>query len=177
MKILLKQTICFALQKLSSIFFPPVCLHCEEEMKNNRFLFCKSCQELLTLCNLPKGVCQGWLFEKIGPAKTLYSSFKRGSQVVFSKTLASYIVVQMDRMSWPIPDGLIRAPGKKSSAMRDLMRELSSLLGRKMVFFPKKGGVYLLVSEEMNDELLQQIAKEMPEVKLYGMGIFSKDVS
>jgi hypothetical protein len=170
----IKRVLTRFLQKFSSAFFPPICLHCDREMEDNRSLFCEGCRELLMLCQLPKNDSSGWLFEKIGPAETLYSSFARGAQVVFSKTLAAYMIIQMDRISWPEVDGILRPSKKEPSAMRDLARELAILLSKKVVFFPKKGCTYLEISAEMDEEAVGQKQKKMQGCKILGMGIFRK---
>jgi hypothetical protein len=159
-------------QKVSATLYPPICLHCEEEMANNSFLFCESCAHLLTLSDLPKGGKYGWLFEKIGPAKTLYTSFAKGRQVVFSRTLASYLVIQMERFSWPLPDAIF-SPTKNSS-MRDLVRELSSLMKRPKRHFWQKEGIFLCISEEIDENLLSQMQEKMKRATIYAMGIFPK---
>ncbi len=167
--VVLQKTLGFFLKKISSVIFPPICLHCEKEMKDNHSLFCDSCLELLTLCDLPKNSHTTYLFEKIGPALTLYSCFANGSQVLFSKTIAAYMMVQISRMAWPDFHCILNP--SKSFAMRDLARELSCFLHATVVRVPKKGAVHLLILPEINEEILRQ-KKEDSTSKIFGIGIF-----
>lgn len=162
---------------LSHLLYPPVCLHCDHSTFHQRRPLCATCIDLLALID-PELRCprcfsvvedEGALckacredppafkrlaaaFEYMGPAATLLQHLKFHQQPGFAKIAAAYMIVQWERLNWPLPDLIVPAPqslmhwltrGYNQSALiaeeigKLLDRPVSHLLKRAIVSFPQ----------------------------------------
>lgn len=104
-----------------------LCRHC--------FGFCDEGQFLCPKCLQGKKVlpCKvAAVFDNVGPSATLLSSVKRGE---FVKEGAAFMVLQLGRLSWPLPDYIIPLPSYRSTIDYNLMlaKELSFFLKRPVI--------------------------------------------
>jgi len=128
----LKDNIGRVLDTLLSVLFPPLCLHCKEEIEPKKgHLFCPSCIQHLELidpllrckrCFREHDVCIcrtepndfflecGSAFDYQGPPKTLIKVFKYGYRPALAKEIAAFMVVQFFHLEWPIPDLIVPVP-------------------------------------------------------------------
>lgn len=116
--------------------FPTKCLYCEESLPPNDLVLCSSCASLLELIDvsercstcfnpLPEPhrlICQRCLlypshYFKIGAAfnyehlaSALVKQLKYGDHPALSKGMAAYLVVQLHRLKWPLPDAIVPVP-------------------------------------------------------------------
>jgi ComF family protein len=141
--------------------YPTKCLHCQVLLPPEAMWLCFSCASLLELIDpdercptcfnlLPEEsslLClaclqypsiffrMGAAFDYDGPAATLVKRLKYGNQPYLARGMASFLVMQFDKLHWPLPDGLIPVPlsfthwlerGYNQSAL--LAEEMSCLL-------------------------------------------------
>lgn len=117
---------------LSSLVYPPLCLHCMEMMEQAGHCFCPTCSLLLDpldpigrclYCFAPgQKVCiqcrkkaaaltqVAYVFDDIGPASTLVRRFKYGNQPFLASGLGAYLAAQFLRLDWPKPDLIVPVP-------------------------------------------------------------------
>lgn len=67
-------------------------------------------------------------FEAHGPALTLLNAFLKGKRSHLARELASYLVVQLDRLGYPNFDLIVSLPNTFFNPQYALARELSTLL-------------------------------------------------
>jgi ComF family protein len=141
---------------------PQSCLHCEMPKDPDVFL-CDTCLELLHLveaeercqkCFLPSklNICLGcskkttlWhsaaaAFEYEGPAATLVKKLKYGGYKHLAKGIAAFMVGQLLRLEWPLPDVIVPVPmplarrvmrGYNQSAL--IAQEIAAMLNRSFL--------------------------------------------
>lgn len=145
------------LENLSSILFPPLCAACKEPLARGFHLFCEECLRALTLLEkegrcprcfcpkedhdscvfcreLPKGLRQqAACFEESFVSNELFSLLKRG---IAAPAVAGYMVLQTERLHWPLPDLVIPTPGdwmdtnERWEVRKLLAKEIAEILQR-----------------------------------------------
>ncbi len=133
MKSSLKQRV---LDPFLDFIFPKLCFHCSEKMASENFLLCSSCFTFLELID-PLSSCprcfssaydRGTSFCSVchnkssfltamasaldyeGPAETLIKKFKYHDRPYLAESLASFMVMQLFELKWPLPDCIIPVP-------------------------------------------------------------------
>lgn len=114
--------------------FPPLCLHCQEQTKDFRRLLCALCNEQLVLLS-PQGRCNRCFsemdeemhckrcqqlplcldrvaaaFDYMGSPATLVQHLKYDRRTALARSLAAYLVIQLDILKWPLPDLIVPIP-------------------------------------------------------------------
>ncbi len=140
-----------------NILYPPLCLHCENTLEENRSLFCSACLELLSpiepddrcpICFAEDMPCKRCIKRPIvikrsaiacsplGPARTLASYLDKGN-TRFAPAAAGLMALQFAALDWPLPDLIVPLPPslwtrcKKGSAISVLLaKEIARLLDR-----------------------------------------------
>ncbi len=122
-----------ALDVLTSLVFPSLCLHCQKKSKN---LFCQGCAGFFELID-PSNRCRycfaqnenraacltcvkkmRWqlsiasALDYFEPVATLVKRLKYGKMPHLAKTAAAFMVVQHARMNWPEPDLIVPVPSR-----------------------------------------------------------------
>lgn len=154
-------------QHLQSSFlhlvYPAKCIHCFALLPPDPPVLCPECTSLLDLIDshercpicfnrleedfeLPCQEClqysslylrTGAAFDYTGPAASLVKRLKYANQPYLARGMAAYLMVQFDRLAWPLPDALVPVPlslthwldrGYNQSAL--LADELGKLLQR-----------------------------------------------
>ncbi len=148
----------------TSFLFPPLCLHCQNSLSADSPFFCPACLPFFELLDPErrcsrcfkelekKGVCtscriekrwrleMGAAFEYQGPTATLVKLLKGGHAPYLAKTAAAWLVLQLERLGWPLPDGIIPVPapwlksvwsGKDHAAF--IAKELSGFLNVPLI--------------------------------------------
>lgn len=119
---------------LSSLVFPPLCVHCEMVVQKKRALFCDECSfffepmEWTHRCpycgcnserNRPCASCKeakraGYkvaaTLEYQGAVFSFYSKLHEGKMPYLAKTGASLLLLQLMELKWELPDSIIAAP-------------------------------------------------------------------
>ncbi len=134
--------------------FPAFCIHCQEKTSHYRELLCGGCKTLLTFLD-PQERCRTCFaslegrgcpicahktsavkkraaaFDYMGPMATLVHQLKFAKRFPLAKDFAAFLVVQLDRLNWPLPDLLIPVP---QSFTRKLIRGFnqSELIAQEM---------------------------------------------
>lgn len=126
-----------ACRSFSHLLFPPACLHCQEEMDESFRIFCKTCQEELTLIE-PKVRCPycfsdefdpnnesccstcrqkpqflhrtAAAFDYEGPAATLIKQLKYQGQPYLAQGAGAFLAMQFLHLNWPMPDCVVPMP-------------------------------------------------------------------
>lgn len=120
-------------RKLVELIYPPLCLCCQQRTNHLRHLFCQLCLEHLALLDQEHrcarcfaeiehtGTCRTCLAQHIpykrhaaacenfGPPYALLNHLQRG-EAALAKTIASLMVMQHNRLDWPVPDWIIPCP-------------------------------------------------------------------
>lgn len=123
-------------QSTCHLIYPTQCLHCQQLLPPESLVLCSDCASLLQLidpeercpaCFNPyteEGVqiCQECLhcpsfytrmgagFDYEGPAASLVKRLKYGNRPYLAQGMAAFLIAQLDRLDWPLPDALIPVP-------------------------------------------------------------------
>ena len=120
-----------------NLFYPPLCLHCQNSLEPKNLLLCHVCQELMLPLH-PSERCPGCfsdqfdpdnekycsrckkapldlegaasVFDHAGPAATLVKQLKYSNKPWLAKGLAAYLAFQLLQLDWPQPDLIIPMP-------------------------------------------------------------------
>lgn len=119
-----------------NLAYPPLCLHCRGNLKENQSIFCDNCLALLELID-PKERCPHCFsidycqesrhcpacfhkkllltklaaaFDYVGPAATLIKKMKYSNQPYLAEGAAAYLAAQFLELNWPMPDVIIPVP-------------------------------------------------------------------
>lgn len=124
------------IKAFSHLLFPPLCLHCRQEVLEEAFPLCTDCLSLLELIDpvercpycfasdyCPErrvcGLCVKRLpmlhgiaaaFDYIGPAATLIRKMKYTNQPYLAEGCGAYLAAQLLRLEWPLPDVIVPVP-------------------------------------------------------------------
>ncbi len=117
------------------LFFPPLCLHCDEKIESHKNPLCPACLKELILLD-PLGKClhcfthlednkplcdncfqnpapykrAASVFDYQGPASSLIKALKYQSRTDYAKDVAAFMVMQLENLKWPLPDIIIPVP-------------------------------------------------------------------
>jgi ComF family protein len=140
-----------------NLAYPPLCIHCGEDIYEHGQYICRLCFEQLEeidpsqLCprcfskkyHLTSKVCydcqknpclftkSASAFEYLGPAGTIIKKMKYGEMPYLAKGAAAYMVRQMFRLDWPIPDVVVPVPLSFSHKIKRGYNQ-SELLGEEI---------------------------------------------
>jgi len=146
------------------LLFPQICLHCQKALPEQETLLCATCFAKLQFLD-PTSRCQGcfapseeplcadcspntfsascFAYEEV--AKSLIIAYKFGGRPDLAKGLASFMLLQFVRLSWPLPDlitfipqSFLRSKLRGYNQSELLANELGHLLGRPVVALLKK---------------------------------------
>ena len=119
------------------LFYPPLCLHCQESLSASSPLLCEECLLLMTPVDPaercpccfseqfdPKSQhlcfrCQkkpfalerlAAVFDYDGPAAILVRQLKYANKKYLAQGLAAYLAYQLIQLEWPVPDIIIPMP-------------------------------------------------------------------
>ena len=148
---------------LFNLIFPPVCIHCEEETVNNKYPLCKNCVQLLELadpdercpicfqilktnhrCDL--SIRKAAAFEALAPATTIFHYFQKKHAPGFAPAMASFMVIQLIELGWPLPETVIPLPcsffqriGREYEPNKLLAESVAMICGAEMLDCLKSG--------------------------------------
>ena len=176
------------IRQLLHFIYPTYCLHCDGPVKRANQTLCPECfleiewiekKERCPMCwgpdkcrKCPPLHPHRSLFESCGPIPLLFQEFQRTKR---ANTLASFIVLGLDRTSWPLPDIIVpltEGPFHKSEPSYLLAKTLA-----KMLELP-----CLLPSNKVRDKtvlfLIDRLssAKKVIEARSYLKGFFPRKV-
>ncbi len=196
------QTMPFVIKNLwrsiFGLFFPPLCLHCEE--KTDGALLCSSCTELLQLldrtgrCPKCADYCKGKCLklclpykelvvamENEGPIRSLVRQLENGKLPGLAKSLASYLVVQWLKNNLTLPDVIVPFRRSRWEKMRRgyspaelLAGELRQQLGVGKGSIAGKRVVVVdavLTSEELA-KFAAELQMDMP-AEVWGLAVYT----
>lgn len=121
------------LRSLVDFVYPPFCFHCSSAMSESRGLLCEPCEQILDLIdpssrcprcfsedfekscffcnkNTPLFYRLASAFDYVGPAASLIKQLKYCKLDYLAETLAAFLVAQLSRLDWPLPDVLVPVP-------------------------------------------------------------------
>jgi hypothetical protein len=91
--------------------FPSHCLHCQEEEVGQTFLFCVDCRELIELFSIDHCLpYKAVAVEKEGAVLSLLRERNGSLQKEIISTMAAFMVFQMLKLKWPLPDRILSSP-------------------------------------------------------------------
>ncbi len=100
------------MRALLQLIYPATCIHCKTVAIEQKRLLCEICNQLLQLldhCPKPAHCTKGAAcFEHFGPAASLLYAFK--DRLYLDQSLASWMVIQMEKMAFPLPDLIMPFP-------------------------------------------------------------------
>lgn len=124
------------MESFSHLLYPSFCLHCNQPKCLSTHIFCDSCASLLQVLDA-EGRCQLCFSEEVatqskvcadcrrrpmvwrrmaavwdyfGPAATLVTRLKYGGQHYLAKSMAAFLVAQVDFLQWPLPNAIVPVP-------------------------------------------------------------------
>lgn len=124
------------MRTLLRFVYPPLCLHCEGLLRPEESIFCSGCFALMELIDPEErcpvcfshdfapgdkvcAECRGTasLFTRVaaafdyqGPAASLIGAMKYGNRPYLAKGAGAFLVEQLYRLQWPMPDLLVPVP-------------------------------------------------------------------
>lgn len=150
-------------QSLLHVLYPPLCLSCATSLTDKQNLLCEACFHFLDLiptenrcgicfqekgsmpcaCSTTTHFCnyKAAVFDLSNTFRKLLTNFKNSPSTSLAKTLASFLVLQIDALGWPICDYLVAIPGSKITNIDTnnlVTRELGKLLNRPTVLLKHK---------------------------------------
>lgn len=125
-----------ALKAISGLLFPPICIHCRDQIPDGLQHFCRNCFDQLTLidpsdrCPLcfssqyqsESQFCFSCLknppvldriaasFDYYGPAASLVRKMKYGGHSYLAEGIAAYMAAQFLQTGWQFPDYIVPVP-------------------------------------------------------------------
>ncbi len=135
------------------LLYPPQCIHCDTLLPQHRLL-CGACLDLFTL--LPEegrcskcfgeigaisGICKpcreiahpfarlATCFDAFGPARSIAGALLNQGQFHFAKDIASFIVIQLERLRYPSFDLITLVPSYFFNRHLVIAKELAQMLG------------------------------------------------
>lgn len=132
----IRNILCSVVRSSLNFLYPPHCLHCREGLLDGEQLLCSPCSEILELLD-PENRCSGCfspletlgvaacrecleassplqsvasVFDYLGPAASIIKKFKYANQPFLAKGVAAFMVGQLFRLDWPVPDLLVPVP-------------------------------------------------------------------
>lgn len=163
-----------------SLLFPQICLHCQKTLAEEEQVLCSPCFSQLQLLEA-SGRCQGCfspsqepLCSECGPfltsascflyeeaAKSLLRAFKFNQRPDLAQALSSFMLLQIDRLSWPMPDlitfipqSFLRTKLRGYNQSELLAQELGRLLSQPVVSLLKKPHFTLSQTQQKVDDRL-----------------------
>lgn len=145
---------------LLHFLYPPFCLHCKVKIEVLKAALCPSCftciewqsqKDLCVVCKRPLShqnkVCCALcrehplyiephhsLFSCYGPLLDVFASFKKQPSKYLAQFFASFFVLKLNELSWPLPDVIvpifeskIETFSKKNTASLWIAKELSKM--------------------------------------------------
>ncbi|MBS0629711.1 MAG: ComF family protein [Verrucomicrobia bacterium] len=134
------------------LLYPPKCLHCDASLPKHQLLCCV-CLDLFTLLSAEghcskcfgeigtvSGICKpcremahpfarlSACFDGYGPAGSIARALLSQNQFHFAKDIASFIVIQMERLKYPPIDLLTIVPGYFFNRHQFMAKELALML-------------------------------------------------
>ena len=115
------------------VFFPPLCVHCQDPTAKLKTKLCTTCLEQMSLLEIEgrcprcfnekeSGACTRCrqksspfrrmiaAFEYAGPAASLVQQLKFGGRQELAKDLAAWMVIQFLKLEVPLPDLIVPVP-------------------------------------------------------------------
>jgi predicted amidophosphoribosyltransferase len=178
--------------KVLDLVYPPLCLHCKKKLNENLRLVCEECTPFFELLESEgrcphcfveqerKGACKECLekerwyirvvacIEKRGPVSSFATLLSSGGMPYLAKTAASFMAVQLERISWkpdflsPLPNPFWRLLWRGKSGERLVAEELSKLLGIPLVRGNRIADTHvLMISVDLNRDQIDKAAKRL----------------
>ncbi|MFA6119318.1 MAG: hypothetical protein WCT85_01430 [Parachlamydiales bacterium] len=163
----------FFKQKIKSFFnllYPNLCLHCSAKLKNNFFYFCEDCLGSISyITPTEEPYCA--VFDRNPFALSIIKELRRQKILSMPKIAASFIVIQLAKISWPIPDKII--PITNKTIFKDHRYYLAKEVKK---FFPKKilkneNNNILVVTDVLSLHELEVIKKKYKNQNIYAIGL------
>lgn len=110
------------------LFYPPLCVHCEEETLKPSYPLCSACLEQLRLLQTEtkRGERSSFPLTRVasvgeyyGPLKSLLDTFKGRGCPALASGLAALMAAYFIELGWPLPDMVVPVP---SPPFRNLRR-------------------------------------------------------
>ncbi len=173
---------------LSSLIFPPLCLHCKETLPEALKLLCFTClsqvecidtSQRCSRCFAEGCICAksppisytrlGCCFEYEGPQKSLLVAFKYKDRPYLAKSLAGFLLLQHQQLAWQPPDYITYIP---QSFLRSCIRgyNQSALLAHHLAEMMQKPVICPLKRTSFS---VSQTLLPKEQRKLLGTDIFT----
>ncbi len=158
---------CFS--RILDLIYPNLCLHCFSKLEKNYFYFCKDCLYDFSYLYTKKARSTFAVFENKGSIKTLLKELQRQKILSITKIVASFIVIQLFRLNWPMPD--IVYPISNLLKKDHLSKEVSILLKKPLRKKQDLSKIALIVLDVIDIEKVSKMKKQLLFKKVYVMGL------
>ncbi|MES2199581.1 MAG: double zinc ribbon domain-containing protein [Chlamydiota bacterium] len=153
-------------ESIASFIFPSHCIHCDEKIESRKFL-CSSCADQLEFIDAT-GVRKSATLEPLGSALSFRQAAKGPLAEEVAKTISAYMVIQWQRLKWPLPDIIIPSPKDPFNLL--LSKHLSIFLGVSTLQALKFSGFFSpryqwKATPYLSDQRLLVIDILMPDLK------------
>lgn len=150
-------------QSLLNFLYPSLCISCSTSLTDTEHLLCKVCFHFLDLISVENrcGFCfkekgtkpcdchntprfctyKAAAFDLSNTFRKLLMTFKNSPSTSLAKTLASFLLLQIDALGWPICDYIVSIPSSKISTTDTnnlVTYELGKLLKRPTITLTRK---------------------------------------
>ena len=95
-------------EKIASFIYPSHCIHCNEKIESHKWLcfFCAGQIEFAKSVNSNKSAT----LLSLGSASSFLKAAKGPFAEEVAKAMAAFMVMQVERLGWPLPDAICPSP-------------------------------------------------------------------
>ncbi len=113
-------------------------MHCEEKIESHKWL-CSSCVGQIEFVEAVDGNKSSTL-QSLGSARAFQRASKGHLAEEVAKTMAAYMIIQFQRLKWPLPDYILPSPRDPVNLL--LAKHLSTFLEIPMIQALKQPGFF-----------------------------------
>lgn len=157
-----------------NFLYPNICLHCSKTLKKDFFYFCEDCLNFFSFEENLKNENYCRVFEKNEVILTFKKELKRNHILSISKILAAFMVVQHNKLNYPMPD--IIYPITKNMFYKDhvyyLAKDVSKFLKRPLKKKLKNlENIVLVIFDDFNLLEFSKIQEKFKNKKVFGISL------
>ncbi|MDB6081459.1 MAG: comF [Chlamydiia bacterium] len=182
------------------LFWPTLCIQCQEPISSKKILCAPCLSELTTINPLSRcprcfsdeidnvgKICSSCsekkptvdyvasVFDYLGPAKKLVHELKYHDRPYLAKSLGSYLFLQFLELQWPEPDYIISVP-QSFSRFLDRGYNQSELLAKEVSKLLQKPYVKMLKKTEVSISQAKLTLKERQKLQAHSFSVLQPEL-
>ena len=125
-------------EKIASFIYPSHCIHCNEKIESHKWL-CSFCAGQIEFAQATS-VNKSSTLLSLGSSLSFLKAAKGPLAEEVAKAMAAFMVMQLERLSWPLPDTICPSPRDPFNIL--LSKHLSIFLNVTMIQALKLPGLF-----------------------------------